>query len=136
MKARSPPTGPQQPTAPAASADEEKPSATAELSVVLLPAGRAAGQAGGIGGFLARLLPGGAGMQMKVAVPPREAGGMIAMVRDVSVAVGWAAAAAVTVAVAVPAGMSAAGIAALLAAELAGFITLGAVTRIRRRPRS
>jgi hypothetical protein len=88
----------------------------------------------------ARLLPGGAGMQLKVAVPPREADGMIAMVRDVSVAVGWAAAwaaaAAVTVAVAVPAGMGAAWIAVLLAAELAGFLALGAVERISRRPRS
>lgn len=133
MAARSP--GGQQP--PAASAPgAEAPSAAAELHIMKIPASDSpahneAGEAGTAGDPVSRLMAllrrAGFGVQARMTVPAAEASEMLAMFRNVALAVTWALTVLVTLAVTVPAGMPADMVVTIVGIELIGFV-IGALS--------
>jgi hypothetical protein len=121
------------PPAVATTGGGEEPTASAELSIVLLPAGsgHAAGQPG-----LTRLLPRGVALHLRVGVPAKNASAMMRMVGSLAGATIWIAAwlgtVTVTLAAEIPAGMSPCWLIGSLGAELAGFAVIAAIVRSRR----
>ncbi len=118
------------PPAAVANGGDEEPSASAELSIVLLPAGPGGGA---WHSAMARLLPQGVAFYLRVGVPGGDAGTMMRMVGSLAGTaiwtVAWLIAVAVTLAAEIPAGMSPGWLVGSLSAELAGFAVIAACSR-------
>jgi hypothetical protein len=121
---------------------EEAPSAAAELHIMKIPASdpqanpgtrEISTSASPASPLLATLRRAGFAVQARMTVPAANAGEMLAMLRNVALAVTWAVTVIITLAVAIPAGVPADAIIAIVAIELIGF-AVGALSLRHKRP--
>ena len=111
----------------------EEPTASADLSIVLLPTG--SGDTGG--SLLTRLLPWQVALHLRVRVPAKNATGMMRMVGSLAGTtiwiVGWLVTLAVILAAEIPAGVPAEWVIGSLVADLAGLAVIAAIIHSRRK---
>lgn len=133
----------QKPPRAASPPREDEATNAAELVIVLFPAGATPAAATGskdvtdsgkpatrLMGLVRRI-----GLQLRLSVPPTDAAEMLRAVQHVGIILAWAVTVLGTLAITVPAGMSARTIITVIALELAGF-TVGAFAMRRRRKES